>query len=94
MIFTYEFEQKYFYYMDNFFDIFQLAYQTLFREPNPKIISGYFGLNIPVGTGWKCNNVHKLSFEVFVVMQDLYFTLDNISTRLSVSVLILTLDLK
>ena len=51
MIFTYEFEQKYFYYMDNFFDIFQLAYQTLFREPNPKIISGYFGLNIPVGTG-------------------------------------------
>ena len=46
MIFTYEFEQKYFYYMDNFFDIFQLPYQ-----PNPKIISGYFGLNIPVGTG-------------------------------------------
>lgn len=57
MIFIYEFEQKYFSYMDNIFDIFQLAYQTVFCEPNPKIIAGYFCPNILVGTGQKCNKV-------------------------------------
>ena len=44
MILIYEFEQKCFSLMDDTFDVFRLRYKILFRERNPKIILGHFGL--------------------------------------------------